>query len=75
MSVVVEAYEILERNASKLQTCSECEYIAVWVVTEHLAVKPRVGYTCGVHIDTVIYRVDAGLLDVPETPAENGELG
>ncbi len=75
MTVLVEKYEVLERNASKLKTCHECGFVPAWEVSEHLVNKPKIGYACGQHLDTVVYLVDAGLLVVPKVIETNEETG
>lgn len=75
MTVLVEKYEVLERNASKSRTCHECGFVPAWEVSEHLANKPTIGYACGQHLDTVVYLVDAGLLVVTKEQPRNEEIG
>jgi hypothetical protein len=75
MTVLVDVYDLLEKNASKLKSCHFCNYPVVWEVKEHAVDKPKTGYACGQHVDSVLYLVNAGRLTSSTVTKKNEETG
>lgn len=70
-TVLVEPYDLIEKNKDKMKICQECDYLASWEVYRHLTMKPDKFYACADHLETVVYQVSAQLLGGPEPEKES----
>ena len=61
MTVLVESYPLVESERLYTKQCNECTYVPAWVIRAQLE-RGSVGYACSQHVDTVLFKVDRGLI-------------
>lgn len=72
MTVLVESFELRESERTTPKMCNECMFVPAWVIRAQLE-RGSVGYACSEHVDTVLYKVDRGLIPA-RTLEESGNV-
>lgn len=72
MTVLVNPYVLLFNSETPAKCCQECQFVPAWEIKSYLSSK--IGYACAEHVDTVLYLVDAGLIDSTPVIKEPGDV-